>query len=107
MCFNFNGNWTGKRGKTFGSNSLITGLIIGGATAVVAPVTVPAALGVLGFTSAGIAAGSFTASFMASYGGAVASGSACAIAQSIGAAGIGTAATAASAATATVVGLII
>ncbi|XP_060601288.1 interferon alpha-inducible protein 27-like protein 2B [Ruditapes philippinarum] len=49
----------------------------------------PAALGALGFTSAGIAAGSTAASWMASYGGTVASGSLLATCQSIGAAGVG------------------
>ena len=86
---------------------LLTGLILGGVTTAVAPFAVPAALGVVGFTSVGIAAGSYAASFMATYGGAVAAGSACAVAQSVGAAGIGTAATAASAATATVIGLLV
>ncbi|NXT82984.1 IFI27 protein, partial [Zapornia atra] len=53
---------------------------------------VPAALTVVGFTQAGIAAGSLAANMMSaaavSNGGAVASGSVVAIAQSLGAAGI-------------------
>jgi hypothetical protein len=52
---------------------------------------VPAALGVLGFTSKGILAGSAAASWMASYGGTVASGSLLSTCQSIGAAGVGAA----------------
>lgn len=48
-------------------------------------------LGAIGFTKGGIVGGSAAASFMASYGGAVTSGSICAICQSVGAAGLGTA----------------
>ena len=43
----------------------------------------------LGFTSAGITAGSTAAGFMSSYGGLVTAGSACATMQSIGAVGLG------------------
>ena len=45
----------------------------------------------LGFKAAGIAAGSTAAAFMSSYGGFVGAGSACAVLQSIGAAGFGAA----------------
>lgn len=68
--------------------------IIIGATAVAVvgavalPLAIPAAVGALGFGSGGIIAGSWAASFMASYGGAVTAGSACAVLQSIGAAGL-------------------
>ncbi|KAL3687016.1 hypothetical protein R1sor_013325 [Riccia sorocarpa] len=58
-----------------------------GITLLAAPVVVPAVVTGLGFTSGGIAAGSWAASFMASYGGAVGAGSACAVMQSIGAVG--------------------
>ena len=42
----------------------------------------------VGFTAAGITAGSTAAAFMSSYGGSVAAGSACAVLQSIGAVGL-------------------
>lgn len=41
----------------------------------------------LGFTSAGIAAGSWAAGHMSSYGGVVSAGSPCAVLQSVGATG--------------------
>merc|ERR1711902_12252 len=69
------------------------GLLGAGVAVVAAPVVVPAALGAAGFTSAGIAAGSAGASMMSTYGGAVGTGSVLATAQSIGAAGLGTAGT--------------
>ena len=47
-------------------------------------------LGGIGFAAGGIAKGSMAASFMASYGGAVTAGSACATMQSVGAAGLAT-----------------
>ncbi|XP_060607237.1 interferon alpha-inducible protein 27-like protein 2B [Ruditapes philippinarum] len=71
---------------------LTIGLAVAGG--VVSTLGVPAALGALGFTSAGIAAGSAAAAWMSSYGGAVASGSLLAVCQSIGAAGLGAAGTA-------------
>ena len=53
-------------------------------------VAAPAVLTVLGFTSAGVAAGSVAAAAQSAfYGGYVASGSVFAVAQSAGAAGIG------------------
>lgn len=61
---------------------------------VLAPVAVVGVVTALGFTSAGIAAGSAAAGIMSSYRGAVATGSACAVLQSIGTAGLGTTATA-------------
>ncbi|KAJ3161458.1 hypothetical protein HDU86_007240 [Geranomyces michiganensis] len=76
-------------------------LKIGGAAAVgvvAAPAVVLGSIWALGFGAGiggGIAAGSWAAGFMASYGGAVTAGSACAVLQSVGAAGLGTAATAA------------
>ncbi|KAL3680709.1 hypothetical protein R1sor_023665 [Riccia sorocarpa] len=67
---------------------VVKGAVIGtGITLLAAPVVVPAVVTSLGFTGAGIAVGSWGASFMASYGGAVAAGSACAVMQSIGAVG--------------------
>lgn len=58
------------------------------AGAVFTPIIVPGVVTAFGFGSAGIAAGSPAAAFMASYGGAVPAGSACAVLQSIGAAGL-------------------
>lgn len=66
--------------------------VVGGATATAAvagPVAVTTGVGLLGFGTGGITAGSWAAGFMASYGGTVASGSACAVLQSVGAAGLG------------------
>jgi len=54
------------------------------AVGVAAPVAVTVGICALGFGAGGIAAGSWAAGFMASYGGSVAVGSACAIMQSIG-----------------------
>jgi Interferon-induced 6-16 family len=59
-----------------------------------APLCAGAALTAAGFKSAGIAAGSWAAALMASYGGAVPAGSLCALLQSAGAAGLPAAATA-------------
>jgi hypothetical protein len=58
------------------------------ASAAATPVALMGAVGALGFTASGIAAGSWGAGLMASYGGAVASGSLCSVLQSIGAAGL-------------------
>ncbi|OAE33697.1 hypothetical protein AXG93_2651s1070 [Marchantia polymorpha subsp. ruderalis] len=63
------------------------GLVTTGVSLVAAPVVVPALVTTLGFTSAGIAGGSWAAGFMASYAGVVGAGSTCAILQSIGATG--------------------
>ncbi|BBN07644.1 hypothetical protein MPTK1_4g05290 [Marchantia polymorpha subsp. ruderalis] len=63
------------------------GLVAAGLTLLAAPVVVPALVTTLGFTSAGIAGGSWAAGFMASYGGLVSAGSACATLQTIGATG--------------------
>ncbi|TPX55903.1 hypothetical protein SpCBS45565_g08483 [Spizellomyces sp. 'palustris'] len=64
-----------------------------------APALVSAGIAAAGFGPGGIAAGSWAAGFMASYGGSVATGSACAILQSAGAAGLNASLVAASAAT--------
>ncbi|XP_036006517.1 interferon alpha-inducible protein 27-like protein 2A [Fundulus heteroclitus] len=73
-----------------GRNVVITGGAVLGAVGAVALAT--AALGAIGFTSSGIAAGSFAAKMMSSAaianGGGVASGSLVAILQSAGAAGL-------------------
>ena len=69
------------------------GILAGGACAVggaiLAPIVIPAALGGIGFTAAGVAAGSAAASIMSVAG----TGAAVAAAQSIGAAGLGAAGT--------------
>ncbi|XP_028294055.1 interferon alpha-inducible protein 27-like protein 2 [Gouania willdenowi] len=70
--------------------------VIGG---VAAPLAVPAVLGAVGFTSVGIAAGSYAAGWMSAAaianGGGVAAGSLVAIGQSVGMAGLSTGVTAA------------
>lgn len=58
-----------------------------------APIAVPAALSVIGFTSGGVVGGSIAAGMMSSVGN-VAAGSAIATMQSIGAAGLGATGTA-------------
>jgi len=58
-----------------------------GVCLIAAPLVIPAAVSAVGFGSGGIAAGSWAAGFMASYGGIVEAGSICAIMQSIGAVG--------------------
>ncbi|XP_021351279.1 interferon alpha-inducible protein 27-like protein 1 [Mizuhopecten yessoensis] len=63
--------------------------VAGGIVAV--PFVVSAGLGVLGFSTAGTAAGSIGAAFMSSYGGSIAAGSAVSVMQSAGAAGVGVA----------------
>ncbi|BBN07641.1 hypothetical protein MPTK1_4g05260 [Marchantia polymorpha subsp. ruderalis] len=63
------------------------GLVTTGVTLVAAPVVVPALVKTLGFTSEGIAPGSWAAGYMASYGGLVGAGSTCAVLQSIGVTG--------------------
>jgi len=65
---------------------------------VAAPVVVSTAVATIGFTSAGIAAGSWATTIMSSYGGYVTTGSACAVLQSVGAAGLGAVGTAISSA---------
>jgi Interferon-induced 6-16 family len=79
-------------------------LIVQAASAALAPVIVTAAVGAVGFTAGGIAANSAASSLMASYGGAVGAGTACATLQSIGAAGLSTASTVALSATGAVTG---
>ncbi|KAG0000492.1 hypothetical protein BGZ65_004318 [Modicella reniformis] len=63
--------------------------------AVAAPIAITGIIALVGFGAAGVAVGTPAAALMASYGGAVGAGSACAVLQSIGAAGLGTAGTAA------------
>ncbi|KAG8143052.1 hypothetical protein E2320_000334 [Naja naja] len=86
------------------SDSLL-GAVIGLGTAAVA---VPAAVGLLGFSSAGIVVGSIGAKMMSAAaianGGGVAAGGLVATLQSIGAAGVPTAVTAATTATGAVLG---
>ena len=69
------------------------GVLAGGACAVggslLAPIVIPAALGGIGFTAVGVAAGSTAASIMSVAG----TGAAVAAAQSVGAAGLGAAGT--------------
>jgi len=65
-----------------------------GLTAVAAVYGVPWLAGALGFTTAGIAAGSIAAWMMSLYGGTVAAGSVVAVMQSIGVIGMGAVATA-------------
>lgn len=69
-----------------------TGVVAGGA--VLAPLVVTGVVGALGFGAGGIVGGTAASGIMASYGGTVAAGSACAVLQSIGAAGLGAAGTA-------------
>ncbi|KAI8596686.1 hypothetical protein EDD21DRAFT_387500 [Dissophora ornata] len=75
---------------------ILSSIAIGIAAVVTGVVTAPTAfvatVGMLGFGALGIGAGSWAAKFMASYGGKVAAGSACATLQSIGAAGLSAAA---------------
>ncbi|XP_075964459.1 interferon alpha-inducible protein 27-like protein 2A [Anarhichas minor] len=79
---------------------LLTFVALGGG-AVVGVVGAPFVLGAIGFTTAGIAAGSYAAGMMSAAavanGGAVAAGSAVAVLQAFGAAGLSGAATAAAA----------
>ena len=81
--------------------------MIGGACAVVgavaAPFVVPVALGGIGFTAAGITAGSTAATMMSTLG----TGAIVATAQSVGAAGLGAAGTVAAGAISGAAGLIL
>ncbi|XP_030213431.1 uncharacterized protein LOC115544562 [Gadus morhua] len=78
---------------------LLTAAVVGTLGAGGAVVAAPFVLGAAGFTAAGITAGSYAAGMMSAAavanGGAVAAGSTMAVLQSLGAAGLGTAATAA------------
>ncbi|XP_030213428.1 uncharacterized protein LOC115544561 isoform X1 [Gadus morhua] len=78
---------------------LLTAAVVGTLGAGGAVVAAPFVLGAAGFTAAGITAGSWAAGMMSAAavanGGAVAAGSTVAVLQSLGAAGLGTAATAA------------
>ncbi|KAJ3159205.1 hypothetical protein HDU86_001808 [Geranomyces michiganensis] len=65
-----------------------SGVLIAGAV-VAAPLAFTATIGMAGFGTGGILAGSPAAAFMATYGGSVGAGSLCAGLQSIGAAGLG------------------
>lgn len=75
--------------------------------ALAGPAITTGILSATGFTASGITGGSIAAGIMSSYGGYVASGSACAIMQSIGAAGLGMAGTAASAAAGGIAGTVV
>lgn len=68
----------------------IAKLVAGALLALGVTAAMVAVVGALGFSSGGIVAGSATAGIMSSYGGSVAAGSFCAIAQSIGAIGFPT-----------------
>ncbi|CAG8702431.1 4494_t:CDS:2, partial [Ambispora leptoticha] len=76
---------------------ITTVVVTAGVGALVGPVVFATAAKASGFTANGIAANSAAATFMSTYGGAVASGSACAVLQSVGAAGTGLATTVTSA----------
>ncbi|XP_045116940.1 interferon alpha-inducible protein 6-like isoform X2 [Portunus trituberculatus] len=84
-----------QRSNTSMGDNIIFGTAMGGLFGVGALIVAPYALAAAGFTSAGIAASSFAASLMSSTavasGGGVATGSAVAVLQSVGAAGIPTA----------------
>ncbi|KAJ7365916.1 Interferon-induced 6-16 [Desmophyllum pertusum] len=66
-----------------------TDMALAGVVGTVAVVAAPAVLTAAGFTSAGVAAGSFAAAAQSTYGGYVASGSLFAASQSAGVVGIG------------------
>ncbi|KAL2628938.1 hypothetical protein R1flu_013624 [Riccia fluitans] len=87
-----------------GGKILVGGAIVTGVALLATPLVVPAVVSSLGFGPAGIAGGSWAASFMASYGGTVGAGSACAALQSIGAVGTFTGATAVASAGAVITG---
>lgn len=70
----------------------ITKGVVALTAAAAGPALVVGAATVAGFGAGGIVAGSAASWFMGTYGGTVAAGSLCAVAQSIGAAGLGTAA---------------
>ncbi|KAI8596688.1 hypothetical protein EDD21DRAFT_239412 [Dissophora ornata] len=70
-------------------SSVAIAIIVGLAGYIAAPFLFIFTIGMLGYSAAGIAAGSWAASFMASYGGTVVVGSICVVLQSIGAAGLG------------------
>ncbi|KAG0367609.1 hypothetical protein BC939DRAFT_451974 [Gamsiella multidivaricata] len=70
---------------TLKSEKITLGVFIGATAVVAVPVTVTLAAWGAGFSIGGISAGTWATGFMASYKGAVASGSACAALQSIGA----------------------
>ncbi|KAG0367608.1 hypothetical protein BC939DRAFT_451971 [Gamsiella multidivaricata] len=71
------------------------GVAIGATAVLAAPAAITIAAWGAGFGLGGIGAGTWAAGFMASYGGTVASGSACAVLQSIGTGALFTAGTAA------------
>ena len=76
------------------TKKLASSAVIGGA---VLPILAQVLVVIAGFKAPGIVAGTLAAKFMASYGGSVGAYSLCAIAQSIGAAGLGVFGTALSA----------
>ena len=81
-------------GELIAAHPYATAAVVG---AVIAPIAVPAGVAALGFSSAGVVAGSAAATMQATMGGHVAAGGAFAIAQSIGAAGLSAAGTVATA----------
>ena len=80
-----------EKSSSWGDYLLLGGIIAGSAAAVAvaAPFVVTASVGALGFSATGITAGSTAAGMMSVSGGATVAGSACALLQSIGAAGLG------------------
>ncbi|ORZ04805.1 hypothetical protein BCR41DRAFT_389792 [Lobosporangium transversale] len=68
------------------TTSALIGTLAG---ALLAPIVVVKAVGVLGFSTTGIISGSIAAYIMSIYGGTVTAGSVCAVMQSIGAGGLG------------------
>jgi hypothetical protein len=72
-------------------NETATATTVAAVSGVVVPTVAVGVIQAIGFGSAGVAAGSIAAGIQAGMGGAVASGSAFAIAQSLGALGAGSA----------------
>ncbi|KAF9584362.1 hypothetical protein BGW38_006746, partial [Lunasporangiospora selenospora] len=74
--------------KKVSSHDLAIPILVGVGAAVLAPVAITGAVTAMGFSAGGIVSGTTAASWMASYGGTVVSGSLVAGLQSIGAAGL-------------------
>eukprot|EP00249_Psilotum_nudum_P010360 c22492_g1_i1 orf=170-1081(+) len=93
VAFEGSGGIKGRLGSAFLSSTKFVGrhpvAAAAVAGAVATPLAVPLVVQGLGFTSAGIAASTWAAGFMSSYSGVVATNSACAVLQSVGAAGLG------------------